>query len=112
MKKLNRKFRNKNFYTDILVFSNKEGEQIPKTTNILGEIVICIEQASKQAKSFQHNLTTEILLLIIHGISHLLGFDHTKNKQELNTQIEYELMLLKHVNIISRSIISDRYKIN
>jgi len=92
---LNRVYRGKDFPTDVLSFSMNEGLQNPSFENsideyLLGDIVISIETAQKNAESSGHSLLHELNILIIHGLLHLLGFDHnrdedfTKMKKEEN----------------------------
>ena len=75
---LNKEYRNKNKATDVLSFpmiNFSKNEFIPQT---LGDLVISLDTAVKQAKKFGHSLTCELDRLIIHGILHLLGYDHEK----------------------------------
>lgn len=74
MKQLNSSYRKKNKTTDVLSFSQIEGEGTPQAA--LGDIVISLSQAKKQARKFGNNFNGEIVRLIIHGILHLLGYDH------------------------------------
>ena len=80
MQDLNRDFRGKNKPTDVLSFALLEGEAMPfapPTEHIaLGDIVIAVETADRQARERHHPLTTEIAFLAIHGALHLLGYDH------------------------------------
>lgn len=71
IKKLNKTYRDKNIPTDVLSF-------LPGfvNTNILGDIVISTETAKKNAKINNHTYTKEILILFIHGLLHLLGYEH------------------------------------
>jgi probable rRNA maturation factor len=78
IKDLNKKYRHKNKITDVLSFSQKEGEKFPlpqKEKNYLGEIIICYPQLKRQAKIFKQTEEKEFALLLIHGFLHLLGFD-------------------------------------
>ncbi len=68
--------------TDVLAFSQKEGNSIGINTNILGDVVISIDTAMRQADELGHSVEKEIFILLIHGILHLLGFDHEKSKQD------------------------------
>ena len=99
IKKLNKKFRNKNLSTDVLTFCANNSEEIFAFKNILGEIVISIDKANKQAYEFNHTLEEEVIALIVHGLCHLLGIDHEVSKEECNFQIQYEMMLLNCANI-------------
>jgi probable rRNA maturation factor len=76
MRELNRKFRRKNKTTDVLTFTG-DGP-------LLGEIVISVEQARRQAADEKHSLATEIRYLILHGILHAMGYDHETDTGEMN----------------------------
>ncbi|HEX8636735.1 MAG TPA: rRNA maturation RNase YbeY, partial [Pyrinomonadaceae bacterium] len=75
MRKLNREFRGKNSTTDVLSFPF-EPDEFETEENTLGDILISVEQAKKQAAENDLPLETEIKQLILHGILHLCGFDH------------------------------------
>jgi probable rRNA maturation factor len=68
VKALNRKYRRKNCGTDVLSFSG--------TGEYLGDIAISLGIAQKQAKMLGHSLATEFRVLALHGLLHLLGYDH------------------------------------
>jgi rRNA maturation RNase YbeY len=80
MRSLNRRFRGKNKTTDVLTF---EGGQEP--SGLLGEIIVSIGQARRQAATLRHSLPTEIRYLLLHGILHALGYDHEADHGEMNT---------------------------
>lgn len=50
--------------------------------NLLGDVVISLETASKQAEEFGHSLQNEVERLLVHGILHLLGYDHETPEEE------------------------------
>lgn len=87
IKKLNKIYRHKNKVTDVLSF-NLEDE------NILGEIVICLEQTKKQAREKNKSIKSELKLLLLHGTLHLLGYDHEKGASEATRQEKEEQLLL------------------
>ena len=62
----------------------------------MGDVVISVEQAARQAKENQLNLNTEIAQLILHGLLHLCGYDHATDKGEMN---RVELRLRKRLGI-------------
>lgn len=74
MKALNRQFRGKDKVTDVLSFP-AHAVSTP-ATDFLGDIVIASGVAKKQAKAAGHSLNTEIRILSLHGLLHLLGYDH------------------------------------
>ena len=76
MTSLNRKFRKKNKTTDVLTF--------PGDDRFLGDIVISIDQARRQAVSEKHSVATEVRYLILHGVLHALGYDHETDHGEMN----------------------------
>jgi probable rRNA maturation factor len=75
MKALNFEFRGKDYATDVLSFSSTSPES-------LGELILCPSVLKKQAKQNGHSLDSEMLYMLIHGILHLLGYDHEKSLVE------------------------------
>lgn len=69
MRALNRQFRGRDYATDVLSFPSDE-------RGFLGDIVIAIGVAKQQAKDAGHSLPTELRVLSLHGLLHLLGYDH------------------------------------
>ena len=61
----------------------------------LGDIVICLRRAKKQAKAFGHSLEREVCFLSLHGLLHLLGFDHIEQEDEKEMQALSENLLSK-----------------
>jgi probable rRNA maturation factor len=85
MRNLNRKFRKKNKTTDVLTFPADDSDADPNASGRpLGDIVISIDQARRQATDQKHSLATEIRYLILHGILHALGYDHETDAGEMN----------------------------
>jgi len=82
IRKLNKQYRNKNMSTDVLSFSQSEGEENGLEHNLLGDIVISITTAMRQSSEHNLSINEEIVLLLIHGILHLLGFDHERSDEE------------------------------
>ncbi|HEY0461489.1 MAG TPA: rRNA maturation RNase YbeY [Pyrinomonadaceae bacterium] len=87
MRALNREFRTKDKTTDVLSFPF-EADEFDTEKDFLGDIVISLEQAERQAAENDLSLETEIKQLILHGILHLCGYDHetddgTMNRREL-----------------------------
>ena len=82
IRELNKTYRDVDSVTDVLSFES-DGEYDPETgLEYLGDIVICLDQAQKQADKSGHSLKDEIGLLEIHGLLHLLGYDHEKSEEE------------------------------
>jgi len=89
VQKLNRDYRGVDEPTDVLAFymlPQKEADSSfalpPDGVTRLGEVIISYPQAAEQAKEQGHSLEKELALLIIHGILHLLGYDHEKPEDE------------------------------
>ena len=78
---LNKQYRGQDRATDVLSFSQNEEEDNPNS-HLMGDVVISTVTAKRQAA--EHGLTVEeeIVLLLIHGILHLLGFDHERSDEE------------------------------
>ena len=91
IKELNKSFRDKNKPTDVLSFPYEADEyDFDETENFLGDVIISVEQAERQAKENNLTLETEIKQLILHGILHLCGYDHETDRGEMN-RIELKL---------------------
>lgn len=74
MRALNRAYRGMDYATDVLSFpANHDG---PGPSGFLGDIVIASGVAARQARTAGHSLQTELRVLALHGLLHLLGFDH------------------------------------
>lgn len=85
MKRYNAQYRNKDEPTDVLAFSEKD-KRVPwpdtDSEDYLGEILISIDTAKRQAREKGHSLSKEVELLYIHGFLHLLGYDHESGSKE------------------------------
>jgi probable rRNA maturation factor len=75
IKVLNRKYRDKNSSTDVLAFAMRSGEGVSGQSPILGDVVISVETADREAAKRKISLKREICLYVVHGILHLLGYD-------------------------------------
>jgi len=81
MKKLNKKYLKKNSVTDVLAFGqSKEFPIIPADELSLGEIVICPSEIKKNVKFYSSSFKKELARVLIHGILHLLGYNHEVSK--------------------------------
>src|SRR5690348_4662271 len=89
MKELNSFFRGRDLTTDVLSFPHEPDEFDTDTSN-LGDIVISVEQAARQAEENGFTLENEIKQLILHGLLHLCGYDHETDNGEMNAR-ELEL---------------------
>jgi probable rRNA maturation factor len=89
MRELNNNFRGKNSTTDVLSFPF-EADEFDIVENTLGDIIISVEQAQRQAAENDLSLDAEIKQLILHGFLHLCGYDHEIDNGEMNRR-ELEL---------------------
>jgi len=80
MADMNQRFRGREGPTDVLSFSLLEGEHAEHRGGMLGDVVLDLDVAGRQADSLGHSLDEELLRLLIHGALHLLGFDHELEK--------------------------------
>jgi len=89
MRELNKEFRAKDRTTDVLSFPF-EADEFDIEKDFLGDIVISLEQAQRQAAENSLTLEAEIKQLILHGVLHLCGYDHETDDGEMNRR-ELEL---------------------
>lgn len=88
MRKLNRTYRKKNRVTDVLAFPESkvkfEKFKIGPTQKVkgLGEIVVCLREVKKNARKFGASFEEELSRVLVHGVLHLLGYDHEKSKEK------------------------------
>lgn len=79
IKKLNKQYRGKNKVTDVLSFGWQEGGDMP--TTMLGEIYICYSQIQRQAKTFKCSAKEEFVRMLVHGLLHIVGYDHVSKSE-------------------------------
>jgi probable rRNA maturation factor len=93
IRRLNRTFRGKNKATDVLSFPAEpavsgKSRQKSDTPAIAGDLAISIETAARQAKQFDHALSVELKILLLHGLLHLAGYDHEADEGEMAAREE------------------------
>jgi len=94
IKELNKNYRKIDKETDVISFALcDEKLENPEGTIMLGDIYISIDKAKEQSKEYGHTLTRELCFLSIHGLLHLLGYDHMKKEEEEIMLKEQELIL-------------------
>ena len=97
IQQLNKEFRDKDKPTDVLSFPLEDAPFMP-----LGTIVISLDKAKEVAHKLNHKVDDEIALLFIHGLLHLLGYDHEVDKGEMR---EKEKEIIEHFNLPKSLII-------
>ena len=84
MRELNRRWRGKTGTTDVLSFPAEQDEFEKSEGGTLGDVVISVDQAARQANENQLSLDDEIAQLILHGLLHLCGYDHSTDDGEMD----------------------------
>ncbi len=97
IRKLNREHRNVDKSTDVLSFPQYEADELDYFESneeiVLGDIVISLEHARKQAKEYGHSYVREIAFLCVHSVLHLLGYDHIdKADEEVMLGLQKEIL--------------------
>lgn len=82
MERLNAVYRHKRTTTDVLSFGNDSPWPAAGGGRLLGDVVISVAQAERQAESVGKPLRRELALLLVHGVLHLLGYDHGRPADE------------------------------
>lgn len=82
MQELNNTYRGIDRTTDVLSFAFEDNEEVIGSNRILGSIFVSIPKMEEQAREYGHSKTRELSFLVVHGLLHLLGYDHTKGEKE------------------------------
>jgi len=93
MRGLNRRYRGKDRTTDVLAFAMREAPH--SSAGLLGDVVIAVPTAARQAKQGQRSLDEELTVLLVHGILHLCGYDHERSEKEARRMHRRERMILR-----------------
>jgi len=100
IRELNRDFLGNDEPTDVLAFSAKEEAEgfvaAPEVDDYLGDVIVSYPRAAVQAKEAGHPTQQEIALLVIHGLLHLLGYDHADEAQQAAMWARQEALLRLH----------------
>ena len=100
IRELNRDYRGKDKATDVLSFpASDDLDEVNYDTGavILGDIVISIDTAERQAKEYGNTLEREISFLTVHGMLHLLGFDHEISEDEEKIMFSEQKAIIKEL---------------
>jgi len=101
VRQLNRDFRKQDCATDVLSFPSRQ------SLGFLGDIAISFEHAKRQAAEFGHPVNKEIEILMLHGVLHLLGFDHEKDRGQMaRAESKWRAALGLPAGLIKRSLIA------
>ena len=97
---INNDYRHIDRVTDVISFAFNDGEDRESLYHsgsmvVLGDIYICIDQAKRQAEEYGHSLDREMRFLFVHGLLHLLGYDHMKKEdEEIMFPLQEEILAL------------------
>ena len=94
---LNKKYRQIDRPTDVLSFALNESDE-PEVEdgpeiNVLGDIIISVERAEEQAAEYGHSVRREMAFLTVHGMLHLLGYDHMEEADRLEMEKEQKYVM-------------------
>ena len=98
MRRLNRTYRRRDSTTDVLAFATREGPGPP--SRLLGDVVISLPQAIRQAYEHEQSVDHELVLLLIHGVLHLCGYDHERGEDEARRMALRERQVLQRIGAI------------
>ncbi len=89
IREINKNYRGRDSVTDVISFALEDDKTfVTSDLRILGDIYICLKRAKDQAIEYGHSFLRELSFLTIHGLLHLLGYDHMKEEDE---KIMFEL---------------------
>ena len=95
MRVFNRRYRGKDRTTDVLAFAMREAPH--SSAHLLGDVVIAVPTAARQARQGQRSLDEELTVLLVHGILHLCGYDHERSEKEARRMHRRERMILRSI---------------
>lgn len=99
IKNINKEHRGIDKETDVLSFPMFEANEIeninPETEDVLGDVVISLEQIKKQAKEYGHTLERELAYMLVHSFYHLMGYDHMKEEDKKIMRAKEDIILEK-----------------
>lgn len=96
---INREYRNIDRPTDVISFALEDIPDIKTEHRVLGDIYISIDKAKEQALEYGHSLKRELSFLTVHGLLHLLGYDHVNSKEEEKIMFDKQDKVLNELDI-------------
>lgn len=103
MHELNKTYREIDRTTDVLSFAFEDNNKLCYNIRQLGEIFISIPRMQQQAKEYGHSESRELSFLVVHGLLHLLGYDHTKGEKEEKEMFSKQELVLDEFEETKRS---------
>ena len=108
MRGLNHRYRDKDRTTDVLAFAMREAPH--SSAGLLGDVVIAVPTAVRQAKEGQRSLDEELTVLLVHGILHLCGYDHERSEKEARRMHRRERMILRSLARLPKRVNRKRHE--
>jgi rRNA maturation RNase YbeY len=102
MRRLNRRYRKKDRTTDVLAFPMRESHN--PCPMLLGDVVISVPTAIRQAKASGRSVGDELAALLVHGVLHLCGYDHERSAREAVRMRRRETAIVKMLNPLPRLV--------
>ena len=93
IRSLNRRYRNRNQSTDVLAFAMREGPGGDTASGLLGDVVISLPTARRQAGRHDRPIVDEVTMLLAHGLLHLIGYDHQADAEEAEMEAQTQALL-------------------
>jgi probable rRNA maturation factor len=97
IQRLNRRYLHRDQPTNVLAFPMREGEFSTLHPHLLGDLVISVETAKRQSNRFGLDKAEMVILLMIHGVLHLIGYDHEGTKKQAREMTLKQKELFQHV---------------
>ena len=98
---LNKTYRGIDRTTDVISFALNDNGAFPGPINVLGDIYISIPKMIEQAETYEHSEKRETSFLAVHGLLHLLGYDHTLGEKEEKEMFDLQKEILNEKGIIN-----------
>ena len=100
IQEINRKYRGIDKVTDVISFALEDNQDFNSPLRVLGTIYVCIPKMKEQALAYGHSEKRELSFLVCHGLLHLLGYDHTKSKEDEQVMFALQDEILDSLGIV------------
>ena len=107
MRGLNHRYRGKDRTTDVLAFAMREASH--SSGHLLGDVVIAVPTAARQAKQGRRSLDEELTVLLVHGVLHLCGYDHERSEKEARRMHRRERMIFRSLARLPKRVNPTRH---
>lgn len=102
IRRLNRQYRGRDYPTDVLAFPMRK--VVGPASSLLGDVVISLHTAARQAEAGGHSLDHEVVTLLIHGTLHLCGYEHERGVREAHRMRRKELAILRSLTPLPKLV--------